>query len=732
MEGADPPQEDHQEDPDTEVEVLDQETPQTGQPGTPAQSPLQRRMERRRAEQQGAPQEQPQEERATTIYAIEEGQAWQLVVGQAGTKSEPAGGTNEYGAEHVNPILAQKAHQLKMKYPHPGMRPCSTCYGILGEGICRRDAKCELARARKRDKCLNCGERAEVCRSTESSCEEPLEAAVCVAATLYERIGHERYIRACPTEDMIDVTTKGRDSMWKGLKPHTVREAEQMTEWDLYHVVHMDTATGRSLVRGTGGTWTMSTRNVPAWIASEYERRSAEGEKTRRPQRRTVALADIIEELSDEESSADEDMEPPCVTYSDRGITYERTPSRKQIKAEEERYNTDRKIRERALKEREAAERTRLANMVARNATDEGTMATAMMQMAQTLKTMQDKMLHGKERDSHTDSEDDEEEALLNPASYRSGSDIMSQLLDALERDKEDLDMRPKLYFCLEAQGYHSRFPFRKMQGDPRHMDISCMLDENAATPADKTQEQRQLQAIQGHDESSLEAGKNGSVRMVAGKKPQLSKPSLQKKITTKDDLFLALYAWAHHYGAAGLTQYQEQVVQHTLSLREIWQSRVLGDDAKALIDLDARLRDFRCREGRNACWTVSNDTNSADQRILAKIITESRARNSNRRDKDPSDAEGKGGKKKGKGGKGATELPKPRAGTTVEVPKDFFNECSDQAPDVCAMFAWAGKCSKSSGDSCQSNRGHTYIHTCKVCRFEKGEHPIIRGACPK
>ena len=308
VEGADPPQEDHQEDPDTEVEVLDQETPQTGQPGTPAQSPLQRRMERRRAEQQGAPQEQPQEERATTIYAIEEGQAWQLVVGQAGTKSEPAGGTNEYGAEHVNPILAQKAHQLKMKYPHPGMRPCSTCYGILGEGICRRDTKCELARARKRDKCLNCGERAETCRSAESSCEEPLEAAVCVAATLYERIGHERYIRACPTEDMIDVTTKGRDSMWKGLKPHTVREAEQMTEWDLYHVVHMDTATGRSLVRGTGGTWTMSTRNVPAWIASEYERRSAEGEKTRRPQRRTVALADIIEELSDEESSADEDV----------------------------------------------------------------------------------------------------------------------------------------------------------------------------------------------------------------------------------------------------------------------------------------------------------------------------------------------------------------------------------------------------------------------------------------
>ena len=344
---------------------------------------------------------------------------------------------------------------------------------------------------------------------------------------------------------------------------------------------------------------------------------------------------------------------------------------------------------------------------------------------------MQDKMLHGKEKDG-SDSEGDEEDALLNPASYRNGSDIMSQLLDALERDKEDLDMRPKLYFCLEAQGYHSRFPFRKMQGDPRHMDISCMLDENSATPADKTQEQKQLQAMQGQDESSLEAGKNGSVRLVAGKKPQLTKPSLQKKISTKDDLFLALYAWAHYYGAAGLKQYQEQVVQHTLSLREIWQSRVLGTDARALIDLDARLREFRCREGRGACWTVSNDTNSADQRILAKIITESRARNSSRRDTDPSDAEGKGGKKRGKGGKGATDLPKPRAGAAIEVPKDFFNECSEQAPDVCAMFAWAGKCNKSPGDSCQSSRGHKYLHTCKVCRFEKGEHQIVKGACPK
>ena len=484
----------------------------------------------------------------------------------------------------------------------------------------------------------------------------------------------------------------------------------------------------------------MSTANVPEYLIKQYTERKERGDDPPVPQPRVVALADIIGDLSDEESSADEDMAPPNVTYSQRGITLERLTSRKAYKAEEQRANTQQKVRERAQREHEAAERTRLANAVARNVTEagEGAMAAAMLQMAQTMKMMQDKMLLGKDKPNPGDSDSDEGDSLLDAASYRHGGDIMSQLLEALDRDKEDLDMRPRLYFCLEAQGYHSKFPFQKMQGDPRHMDISCMLDENAATATDKTQEQRQLQAVQGQGDSSLEAGKNGNVRLVTGKKPQLTKPTLQKSISTKDDLFLALYAWAHYYRAAGLGEYETQVMLHTLSLREIWQSKVLGTDAKALIDLDARLREYRCREGRDACWTVSHDTNSADQRILAKIVTDSRARNSNRRDKDQSDAGGKGGKqgkgagKGGRGGKGTTEpAPRPKV-TPVEVPPEFFKECQSEAPDVCSMFAWAGKCSRSSGSTCESNKGHTYLHTCKKCRFEKGEHAIKLGVCPK
>ena len=729
---------------DEEIEMLD-EGPGEGQHEAPGQaprdqeamSPLQRRLAKRAQQQE----EQPEEERYSTIFTIEQGQAWQLTTGSdMETRSEPVGRVDEYSGGDINPDLGCKAHQLKMKYPHPDMMLCDTCYGILGEGICRRHEKCQLARARRRERCMDCGQGPEACHGANSECKEPLEAAVCVAATLYSRIGHKRYVEACPTADMAGVTTRGRRDMWTGLRASTVAEAEEMTDWDLYCVIDMDASTGRSQVRGTGGRWTMSTANVPEFLIKQYTERKERGGNPPVPQPRVVALADIIGGLSDEESSADEDMAPPNVTYSQRGVTLERLASRKEHEAEEQRTNTQQKVRERAQREHEAAERTRLANAVARNVTEagEGAMAAAMLQMAQTMKMMQDKMLLGKDKPSPGDSDSDEGDSLLDAASYRHGGDIMSQLLEALDRDKEDLDMRPRLYFCLEAQGYHSKFPFQKMQGDPRHMDISCMLDENAATAADKTQEQKQLQAVQGQGDSSLEAGKNGNVRLVTGKKPQLTKPTLQKSISTKDDLFLALYAWAHHYKAAGMGEYETQVMLHTLSLREIWQSKVLGTDAKALIDLDARLREYRCREGRDACWTVSYDTNSADQRILAKIVTDSRARNSIRRDKDQSDAGGKGGKQgkgagKGeRGGKGTTEpAPRPKV-TPIEVPPEFFKECQSEAPDVCSMFAWAGKCSRSSGSTCESNKGHTYLHTCKKCRFEKGEHAIKLGVCPK
>ena len=463
------------------------------------------------------------------------------------------GRIDEYSGRDINPDLGCKAHQLKMKYPHPDMMPCDTCYGILGEGMCRRHEKCELARARRRERCMDCGQNPEACHGADSECQEPLEAAVCVAATLYSRIGHKRYVEACPTANMAGVTTRGRRDMWTGLRASTVAESEEMTDWDLYYVIDMDASTGRSQVRGTGGRWTMSTANVPEFLIKQYTERKERGGDPPVPQPRVVALADIIGGLSDEESSADEDMAPPNVTYSQRGVTLERLASRKEHEAEEQRANTQQKVRERAQREHEAAERTRLANAVALNVTEAGesAMAAAMLQMAQTMKMMQDKMLLGKDKPSPGDSDGDEGDSLLDAASYRHGGDIMSQLLEALDRDKEDLDMRPRLYFCLEAQGYHSKFPFQKMQGDPRHMDISCMLDENAATAADKTQEQKQLQAVQGQGDSSLEAGKNGNVRLVTGKKPQLTKPTLQKSISTKDDLFLALYAWAHYYKAA-------------------------------------------------------------------------------------------------------------------------------------------------------------------------------------
>jgi hypothetical protein len=115
--------------------------------------------------------------------------------------------------------------------------------------------------------------------------QEPLEAAVCVAATLYSRIGHKRYVEACPTADMAGVTTRGRQDMWTGLRASTVAEAEDMTDWDLYYVIDMDASTGRSQVRGTGGRWTMKTANVPPYLVKQYTERKERGDDPPVPQR---------------------------------------------------------------------------------------------------------------------------------------------------------------------------------------------------------------------------------------------------------------------------------------------------------------------------------------------------------------------------------------------------------------------------------------------------------------
>ena len=68
---------------------------------------------------------------------------------------------------------------------------------------------------------------------------------------------------------------------------------------------------------------------MPPYLVKQYTERKERGDDPPVPQRRVVALADIIGDLSDEESSADEDMAPPNVTYSQRGITLERLTSRK-------------------------------------------------------------------------------------------------------------------------------------------------------------------------------------------------------------------------------------------------------------------------------------------------------------------------------------------------------------------------------------------------------------------
>ena len=52
------------------------------------------------------------------------------------------------------------------------------------------------------------------------------------------------------------------------------------------------------------------------------------------------------------------------------------------------------------------------------------------------------------------------------------------------------------------------------------------------------------------------------------------------------------------------------------------------------------------------------------------------------------------------------------------------------ESPDVCSNYAWSGKCPRSEGESCQHHE-RTFLHTCKDCRFEKGEHPIKEGKCP-
>ena len=693
-------------------------------------------------------EQREQDDSAPKIFMIQRGQAFAITAdGDGGQASGPYGRPGQYGEANINPELGAVAHKLKMKYPHPDMLPCGVCYGLMGEGICRRDERCPLLKFREGGRCYNCMRRTEECRAAESECREALEAAVCVAAAMYEHIGHARYVKACPTDDMKDVTTKSRSTMWRGLRASTVTEATDITDWDIYSVVSMNAATGRAVVRGTGGTWDVNAQNLPEWILEQY------AERQRKQGARTVSVADLVSALSDD--SEEEDMAPPDhFTQQEEGVdrwTAKRTHNVPQLSMRQAADELWRQAQERKRLETETEERARADAALresTRNVTSESAMVAAMQAMADTMRAMQEKMDRAKNEKPSTDSDDDDSDgALLSKSAYRQGGDIMAQLLEALDHDKEDLNLRPKLYFCLAARGYDQKFPFPKMQGDPRHMDIACMLDENSASAADKAGEQRQLQAVQGQGEGSLEAGKSGSLKLVSGKKPQLTRPAVTKKVTTKDDLFLALYGWAHHYGVTGMPGYQEQIMQHAFSLREIWQSRVLGSDAKALIDLDARLREYRCREGPDAQWTINNDTNSADQRILAKVIMEARSRNSKRPDADPSAAE-KGGSgregapkkkptpKKGGSSKGTGPPPKPkpaepaRATHTSYMPPGFFAMVAKESPDVCSNYAWSGKCPRSEGESCQHHE-RTFLHTCKDCRFEKGEHPIKEGKCP-
>ena len=89
------------------------------------------------------------------------------------------------------------------------------------------------------------------------------------------------------------------------------------------------------------------------------------------------------------------------------------------------------------------------------------------------------------------------------------------------------------------------------------------------------------------------------------------------------------------------------------------------------------------------------------------------------------------GGTPKGRG-KGTPKGGKKDLGAAyAAIPNDFKTKCYKAEPSICVVFAYYGRCGKSSGASCTSSAGNPLRHVCSKCEFAEDPHPITNGSCP-
>jgi hypothetical protein len=349
----------------------------------------------------------------------------------------------------------------------------------------------------------------------------------------------------------------------------------------------------------------------------------------------------------------------------------------------------------------------------------------------------------------------------------------MARILEAIHLTADDSELRPDLYTALTALGFDTTFPFKAMEGLHLDFELDGMMDRNVATPAMKLEESRALQsALRASDTQAIEAGSAGQLRVVASRKPKLTKPVYKGRITTATAAIAALHNAVTFYDTARAPREAGLLTQHTASMRQLWaRGRFMHDD-KAFVDFEQRLRSLRCRtNGSPATWTLDAEVAGAEQHLLtecihgmetARINAMISGGNSSRPPEVPGAAEDKGARErkkekdrerrtkrrepaegagkcyewldgrcfKGADCKFAHGEPKPRPPRVAQVPDEFASRHGGIKPNVCMQFAYHGKCPRGTGDACENSRGPR-LHTCVHCRFAKGPHAIKDGVGP-
>ena len=710
------------------------------------------------------PHEQGSAAEGPHIFHIDvAGQAWALDPHHDGIRTMPVGVPDQYTQADVHAALQEHTAEkgTRHTHPHPMMEPCIHCAGLLGEGICRRDDHCTIHLFSLQQQCPDCKEHEETCRA--GTCLEATQAVILMARAARKALGVKAYLQACPTTDLLAYDYGGSKEdihvactkIWNSpLTPAKAQRIYDTIDWPYHSVIALNDDTQRATVRATGGNFDLSYVSLTEqmlqdaraklqpkpqarWSADELLTKIWESAELGRTGKFTV-LKDI---MADHDGPLPTDTEPPRSLLLSAGqakVAFQTAA----IRAEAAKRGLRPKVgggfepdaaAKPAANTTTAAPHPEAASPPANQAQD---ITYAI------LATLQQTGLLPPATKPPPDPEPafDEGTTLLGSYADTRNDCIMSMTLSQLGVAPEDLGMRPHLYHMLEAAGYDNVFPFHQMTSSPLAMDMSCMLDENAATPEDKAREMKELQASRKTGGNDFTTDANGAFKLVTGRRPKLTKPQLKKHVKTATDAILAMYNAASYYGAWEDDESQARLSDHIRGMRQLWVDDHLMASHQHFVTLERDIRTMRCRSNHTN-WCLNDDPNSPDQRVIARAVMS--ARNDRVNSLRPGKvqpaakpgAEGEGTRRKrggkARGGRGNDDKPSdvPSDG---RFPQEFWDLCKDKNPDACVMYAFRGRCSRNpSGESCQMSDGTTLVHTCIHCGFKNGKHAIAEGKCP-